>query len=103
MSGPITRAQRRPTERSFGLSVGLVCVAIGGVRLRHGADALGIALVSAGSILVTLAGVRPAALTIPNRIWGRFAHVLGWINARVLLSLFFVLVLTPGGVVMRLL
>jgi hypothetical protein len=34
--------------------------------------------------------------------WMKFAFVLGWINTRILLGLFFYLVLTPIGVGMRL-
>jgi hypothetical protein len=35
--------------------------------------------------------------------WMKFAQVLGWINTRILLGVFFYLVLTPIGVVLRLL
>jgi hypothetical protein len=34
--------------------------------------------------------------------WMRFAYVLGWVNTRVILSLFFYLVITPIGLLMRL-
>lgn len=34
--------------------------------------------------------------------WMRFAHVLAWVNTRILLGLFFYLVMTPLGVIMRL-
>jgi hypothetical protein len=34
--------------------------------------------------------------------WMKFAFVLGWINARLILGVFFYLVLTPLGLVMRL-
>ena len=44
----------------------------------------------------------PAALRLPNRIWWQFAQLLGWINARVLLTAFFIVVLTPVGCAMRL-
>jgi hypothetical protein len=43
----------------------------------------------------------PAALCVPNRIWWRFAQALGWVNARIVLSAFFFLVLTPAGFLMR--
>jgi len=33
--------------------------------------------------------------------WMKFAHVLGWINTRVLLGVFFYLVLTPAGLLAR--
>jgi hypothetical protein len=34
--------------------------------------------------------------------WMKFAFVLGWINTRLILGLFFYLILTPVGLVMRL-
>ena len=34
--------------------------------------------------------------------WMKFAHVLGWINTRLLLGLFFYLVMTPVALVLRL-
>jgi hypothetical protein len=34
-------------------------------------------------------------------IWMKFAFMLGWINTRILLGLFFFLVLTPMGIVLR--
>ena len=33
----------------------------------------------------------------------KFAHALGWINTRLLLGLFFYLVLTPAALILRLL
>ena len=44
----------------------------------------------------------PPALRLPNRIWWRFAQALGWFNARVILTVFFALVLIPAGLLMRL-
>ena len=35
--------------------------------------------------------------------WMTLAYLLAWINTRVLLGLFFYLILTPGGVILRLL
>lgn len=55
----------------------------------------------AGGVLVVAALVAPPLLRAPNRIWWRFAQALGWVNARILLSLLFALVLTPMGIVMR--
>ena len=44
----------------------------------------------------------PSLLRIPHKLWMQFAGLLGWVNTRVLLSLFFFIVLTPVGLVMRL-
>jgi hypothetical protein len=58
----------------------------------------------AGFALLFLLGgaLAPSALRPVYRIWMRFAFVLAWINTRVLLTLFFLLVITPVGVIMRL-
>jgi len=34
--------------------------------------------------------------------WMKFAFVLGWINTRLILGIFFYLILTPVGLIMRL-
>ncbi len=93
---------RMPGERSFGLSVGAVVLAIavwltwrGSIQAAAGAAAVGLTLIGCGLLA-------PAALRIPNRIWWRIATVLGWVNTRLLLTVFFFLVMTPTGVVMRL-
>lgn len=91
-----------PTERAFGGSVGSACVALGGLLWWRGYSTAGPALVVLGSVLVVLGRLAPSTLRVPNRYWWRFAQVLGWINARVLLTLFYALVLTPAGVIMRL-
>jgi len=91
-----------PTERSFGLSIGGASLAAGALLLWRGYATVALVLLGAGGLLVGLALVAPSALRVPNRWWWRFAQALGWINARILLTLFFALVLTPVGMVMRL-
>ena len=88
-------------ERSFGLSVGTVLCLIallfawrGHARRAEIAGAIGAGLVVFGYL-------RPSLLKYPSDAWWAFATVLGWVNARVLLSLAFFLVLTPFGFVWR--
>ncbi len=91
-----------PTERAFGTSVGTACVAVGVLLAWRGVSTLGPAIGVLGAVLVLLGRIAPSALRVPNRYWWRFAQVLGWINSRVLLTLFYALVMTPAGVIMRL-
>ncbi len=91
-----------PSERSFGLSVGLVCLATGAVSWRGGHARLSAGLFVSGLVLVACGLIAPRALRIPGRIWWHLAQVLGWVNARVLLTAFFVVVITPVGCAMRL-
>jgi len=95
-------AHRTPTERSFGLSVGAVCLAAGVWSWWRGRVSIALALMVVGVVLVGCGLLAPSLLVMPNRIWWRVAQALGWINSRIILTLFFFLVLTPVGVVMRL-
>jgi hypothetical protein len=67
----------------------------------RGSETVWMVLAAVGAALVALGAVAPAVLRGPNRVWWRFAQVLGWINSRIILGLFFALVLTPVGLVMR--
>ena len=92
----------RPTERSFGYSVGTVCTLLSLVAAWHQRRTAAGVLGAIGVVLVLLAFVRPSILRVPNAWWWRFAHLLGWVNTRVLLSVFYFVVLTPVAVVRRL-
>jgi hypothetical protein len=91
-----------PTERSFGLSIGGVCLALAALAWWRSRPLMSLLLLFTGILLVSLGAVAPSVLRLPNRVWWLFAQRLGWVNARILLSVFFALVFTPVGVVMRL-
>lgn len=87
--------------RRFGLSVGGV-LALGALlaawRGRPGVAAV----VGLGALgLLGGAALAPRLLATPSRHWMRVAHALAWLNTRVLLALFFALVITPVGVALR--
>ena len=86
---------------SFGRSVGVALVLIGVYQFVRGRATVGVWLTSVGALLAILGTFAPAMLRVPSRFWWRFAHVLGWVNSRVLLTLFFFLVLTPIGLIFR--
>jgi Saxitoxin biosynthesis operon protein SxtJ len=63
---------------------------------------LSLALLFTGIVLVSLGTAAPSVLLVPNRVWWRFARLLGRVNGRVFLSVFVAVVLTtPVGVAMR--
>ena len=88
-------------ERAFGRSVGIVLVALAGIQAWRGRPTAGVWMAAIGLVLVACGLASPRLLVVPNRLWRGLAHVLGWINTRVLLTAFYFLVLTPVGVVMR--
>ncbi len=57
----------------------------------------------AAGILWTVALIFPMGLKLIYLGWMKFAFVLGWINTRLILGLMFYLILTPIGLLMRML
>jgi saxitoxin biosynthesis operon SxtJ-like protein len=103
LSSPLSLNQRqwRGRERSFGLSVGGVLILLAFVFAwrgrRLGAEVAGVI----GFALVVLGAARPTWLTPVNAVWWTLASALGWLNARILLSLAFLLLLTPLRAIWR--
>src|SRR5215475_5474812 len=104
MSQPTARARLGGPnrERSFGLSVGTVLVLIALALAWRGRITRAEILGGIGAVLVVFGYLKPSLLRIPSDAWWALAAVLGWINARVLLSLAFFIVLTPLGWLWRL-
>lgn len=88
-------------NRSFGLSVGGVFCAIAALLLWRGHPGRAEVVGAIGVILVGCGWLRPALLARPSALWWTFARALGYVNARILLTVLFVLVLTPLAVVWR--
>lgn len=93
----------RPSDRSFGLSVGAISLAIGVVNWWRGHDRTALVLSVAGALLLLGGLLAPALLSGVHRLWWKLAGVLGWINSRILLTILFLGVFTPVGMVLRLL
>jgi hypothetical protein len=97
----VTKGPANP-ERSFGISVGGVLVALALVllwRRRIGrAELFG----AVGAVLLILGFIQPRWLTWPSKYWWRFSRAFGHVMARFWLTLLFGLVLTPVSLVWRL-
>jgi hypothetical protein len=89
-------------ERSFGLSVGTVLLLIAAVLVWKERMTAAITLGTIGATLVALGATFPRLLKWPSDAWWRMALVLGWINARIILTVAFAVVLTPIGLLWRL-
>ena len=90
--------------RRFGLSVGaVIAIAFGLVLplIRHG-GVYPIPLAIGGG-LILWAVVHPCSLRFVHRPWMALARVLARVNTAVILTVFFYLVITPMGLLLRLL
>lgn len=96
-------AKPKNPERSFGVSVGGVLLFIAALLLwRHRitrAEVVG----GIGAVLLVLGLVAPALLKWPSVLWWRFSHALGYVNARILLTLLFSLILVPLSLIWKVL
>jgi hypothetical protein len=82
-------------ERSFGVSVGVVLCGIAMLLWWRGRVVRAEAIGSFGAVLLIAGLTYPAILRYPSALWWRLARALGYVNARVLLTLLFALVLVP--------
>jgi hypothetical protein len=89
-------------ERAFGISVGTVLCVIALALAWRGRTVRAEWLGAIGAGLVVFGYLRPSLLRYPSDVWWKLATVLGWINARVLLTVLFVVLLTPVGLIWRL-
>jgi hypothetical protein len=90
-------------EREFGLIVGGVFVLLSGWWIYRGKfETAAYIILSLGSLLVILGLVWPRALVLPNRAWMLLAEGLSFVTTRIILAVVFFLVMTPIGVLKRL-
>lgn len=89
-------------ERSFGVSVGGVLTAIAAYLAWRGRIDRAAVIGGIGVTLIALGLLAPWLLKWPSAVWWKFAMVLGYVNARVILTIAFLIVLTPVGLVWRL-
>ena len=88
-------------ERSFGISVGAVLLLIAAALVWRGRIRTAEIMGPIGAVLLLLGLTKPSLLKWPSAWWWKFAVALGHVNARVILTVAFALVLTPLGVVWR--
>ncbi len=98
----MAKVQKDP-NRSFGVSVGgvllLIAVALLWRRRIGRAEVVG----AIGALLLVLGLIQPRLLRWPSAVWWRFSRALGHVNARVLLTLLFSVILVPVSFAWRLL
>jgi hypothetical protein len=89
-------------DRSFGISVGGVLLLVAAALAWRGGIVTAEVVGGIGAVLLLLGLTKPSLLTYPSAAWWKMAMVLGYVNARVILTLAFVVLLTPIGLLWRL-
>ena len=90
-------------EKSFGKAVGGFLLLLSVVLWWRGRVTNAEIMAGIGAVLVVLGLVAPRVLYYASLVWWKFAMVLGYVNARIILTLAFLIVLTPLAMIWRLL
>jgi hypothetical protein len=88
--------------RQFGLLVGGVFAVIGLWPVVFRSEAPRLWAMILGSLLIVLGVIVPHSLKQIHYGWMKIGHVLGSINTRIILGIIYYLLITPMGLVMRL-
>ena len=88
--------------RKFGITVGIILIIVGGFLYWKEKESFQI-LLTAGVVLLILGLTIPVILKPIYWVWMVFATILGWLMTRVILTLLFYVILSPIGLIARLL
>ena len=88
--------------RSFGITIGIIFLIIAGFLFYKEKEAFHLLLYLAGSF-ICLSFLFPGILKPIYLVWMIFAVILGWFMTRFILSLLFYLIVTPIGLITRIL
>ena len=88
--------------KSFGITIGIILFIISGLLMYYGKGSYQLIAIVA-SIFIGLGLILPALLKPIYFVWMTFAAILGWVMTRVILSLVFYLIMTPIGLLTKLL
>jgi hypothetical protein len=100
------RINQQPTMRDlrqFGLLVGGVFAVIGLWPVVFRSESPRLWAMILGSLLVVLGALAPQSLKQIHKGWMKVGHILGSINTKIILGIIYYLLITPMGLVMRLL
>ena len=89
--------------RNFGLIVGGVFSVIGLWPMVWRGEPVRLWALIIGGLLIGMGSVVPTWLAPIHRGWMWIGHVLGWINTRIILGVIFYGLITPTGIVFRML
>jgi len=88
--------------REFGLTIGIILVILGGIAVWRG-KCVGAIFLTLGTVLIVLGLGAPEFLKIPQKLWMGLAVAIGFFMSRLILTILFYTVITPIGIIVKLL
>lgn len=87
--------------RTFGFGAAVILTTLALWNFYKGSPTSPVIFLVIGIILGILALFFPSAIKPVYIVFMKVAHILGWINTRILLAFIFYVILTPIGLIMR--
>ena len=88
--------------RGFGITIGIILLVVASLLFYYDKASYQTVAIIAGTFII-LGITIPILLKPAYIVWMTFAVILGWIMTRVILSIVFYLIVTPIGLITRLL
>ena len=88
--------------KSFGITIGIVLFIISAILMYYAKEFYQFSAIIASTFIV-LGFILPVLLKPIYFMWMAFAAILGWVMTRVILSIVFYFILSPIGIITRLL
>ena len=98
----ISSTPKQGSDKSFGIFFSIVFLIIGLYPLINSQEHHLWAIIFSVIILL-LAFLVPKALSFPNRLWFKFGIVIGSLIAPIIISLVYLIIVIPTGLIFRLL
>tara|TARA_B100002052_G_scaffold72805_1_gene65975 strand:- start:2189 stop:2599 length:411 start_codon:yes stop_codon:yes gene_type:complete len=86
--------------RSFGITMGIILFIISGLLMYYDKESYQLIAIIA-STFIGIGFIIPILLKPIYFVWMIFAAILGWVMTRVILSIVFYLIMTPIGLITR--
>lgn len=104
MTDPATipHVASRKDLRNFGFTFGVVAAIVAALLLWRGRMGPSQGFAVASALFFAVGSLLPGLLRPAFGPWMKFAEILGYINTRILLGVFFYVGITPTGLLMRL-
>ena len=81
----------------------IFCALFAVIAWRHYPSASSYALASLCLVILPIVAFSPIILRPVFKLWLKAAHAVGWFNTQLLLSIVFILIFIPTGLIMKLL
>jgi len=91
-----------PSNRKFGVTIGLIAIFLGGVFFFQGSQLIGYSSLSVGFLLILIALKKAEILSPLNRFWMRFGELLGKVVSPIVLSFIFFSIFVPVSLFFKL-